>query len=680
LISVAELLTVDVWDTLLRRRCHPDCVKLHVCRFLALKCWPYLAVDLRNPWALLRQRQLAEQLIGDENRAKDLDDEYRHLEVYERWLGLIGLMPFPLGSEALQDLLTSLENIEVAQERFVSYPDPTVREILAGRAEKRKLFLSDFYLPASLVRGLLQHHGLDDQIADGFVSCDVALNKRSGRLYRYVQERLDVIPAKHAHIGDNAHSDVRIPSAAGIEAVHFLPEAENEKRLQREADFASRHDALRRAAESIPIKTPSVAGLGHEAYRFGQKCSLMFVGFVMFVMERAIADRVERLFFFTREGEFFLEIYRRLAEWDVLGCPVPQAVLLEVSRLSTFAPSMRGLSVKELMRIWNQYSSQSLRALLRSLAIDDSPFEDLARKHDLELDRVVQYPWQDERVTRFLEDPEVRGRIERHIRERRTNALAYLNSVGLSDDNECAGVVDIGWRGTIQDNLAAILPTVTLRGYYLALSGFLNPQPENVTKSAFGPDLNRTPEFAYLLDCVAPVEMMCNSPNGSITHYDLIGAAAIAQRNTDVSENKVYESWTRHFQAGVLDSAAYWAEFLRTHAYSGDEVRPAAVEMWAAIIRRPPKSLADAYFQLNHNESFGVGEFVDRKHTPTIGDFALMPFSLRRRNLVREFVRNAGWVQGLCASGHLGFGLRAGLVAVSWLASVRARLRRHLSP
>ncbi|MGB4782617.1 hypothetical protein, partial [Candidatus Methylomirabilis sp.] len=35
--SEYHLMTVDVWDTLLRRRCHPDAVKLHVCCWL-LRC------------------------------------------------------------------------------------------------------------------------------------------------------------------------------------------------------------------------------------------------------------------------------------------------------------------------------------------------------------------------------------------------------------------------------------------------------------------------------------------------------------------------------------------------------------------------------------------------------------------------------------------------------------------
>lgn len=675
----ADLLTVDVWDTLLRRRCHPDSVKLHVCRYLALHCWQHLAGENRDPWVLLRRRQLAEKQLGDENRVRGLDDEYRHLDVYERWLVLVGLDPFPTGAEAQAQLLQTLDRIETTQEKFVSYPDPSIAEILANHEAERKLFLSDFYLPASAIRELLAHHRLDALVADGFASCDVGLNKRSGRLYRHVQERLAIAPGKHAHIGDNADSDVKTARAAGIAATHFVPGGEHGKRLRREADFLARAEALQRAMADLLATAPTSVVVDREAYDFGRRCSLLPVGFVLFAMECAVADGVDKLHFFTREGEFFLDIYRRLAAADVLGFPAPAAGLLEVSRLSTFAGSLREFSIAELMRLWTQYSVQSPGALFASLGIDTREFESLAGKHGLEFDQVVQYPWQDGRMIAFLTDPEVRRRIERCLDEKRTRLLAYLGAAGLSDSGGQFGIVDIGWRGTIQDNLAHALPTATLRGYYLALNRFLNEQPANATKSAFGPDLNRGPEYGHLLDFVAPVEMLCNSPNGSVTGYEMGADRMVANRHVDRVENEVYEAWSRHFQAGVLDSVAFWSDFLRTNAYSADEVRPAALSIWSTIIQHPPRRLAQAYFCLKHNETFGVGGFVDKGETPTTADLVLVGFSARRRARVRNFLRDVGWLPGLLVSPHLTPGFRIALVWLLRGIAAKDRVRRYLS-
>jgi FMN phosphatase YigB (HAD superfamily) len=674
----AELLTIDVWDTLLRRRCHPDSVKLHVCRYLALSYWSELTAANRDPWILLGQRQLAERLLGDESRALGLDDEYRHLDVYRRWLNLVGLTPSPV-TEPLDALLRELERIETAQEKFVSYPDPLIAELLAQHESARKFFLSDFYLPASLIHELLVHHRLDGLVPDGLASCEVGLNKRSGRLYRHVQQRLAITPDKHAHIGDNADSDVHAARAAGIAATHFIPRAEHEKRLHRQADFLARTRALQRAAAANTETAPALPVADRDAYRCGRKFSLLLVGFVLFTMERAIADRVGKLYFLTREGEFFLEIYRRLVAADVLGFAPPVADLLEVSRLSTFAGSLRAFSIQELMRLWSQYSVQSPRALFASLGIDTREFETPARSHGLEFDRVVEHPWQNDRMIAFLTDPEVRHRIECSIAQKRASLLAYLNSAGLSDAGGRFAIVDIGWRGTIQDNLAHALPATTLHGYYLALNRFLNEQPPNAAKTAFGPDLNRGAEHADLLDFVAPIEMICNSPNGSVTGYEIDGKRVIADRHVDVAENQVYAAWTRHFQAGVLDSVAFWGEFLRTNAYSADEIRPVAVTQWAAIIRHPPRDLAQAYFRLKHNETFGVGGFVDKGEAPTTTDLLLMPFSATRRARVRNFLRDVGWLPGLLVSPHLTPGFRIALKGLIRGIEFRNRVRRYLS-
>ena len=115
-----ELLTVDVWDTLLRRRCHPDGVKLHVCRYLLLKWGDRLDPVCRDPWILLRLRQQAEKEIGDEKQAQGFDDEYGHLDVYRRWLDLAG---FEFGGQVpvlLENLLFELDRAEIGKKKQVS--------------------------------------------------------------------------------------------------------------------------------------------------------------------------------------------------------------------------------------------------------------------------------------------------------------------------------------------------------------------------------------------------------------------------------------------------------------------------------------------------------------------------------------------------------------------------------
>lgn len=647
------LMTVDVWDTLLRRRCHPDAVKLHVCRYLLLCYGQQLHPQHRDPWALLRLRQQAEKELAEESEQRGLDGEYKHFEVYERWLLLAGFR-IRFSREEAARLYATLGQIELEQERYVSYADPLIAQTLAGFRARKTLFLTDFYLPSEAVKDLLAFHHMHGVTSDGVVSCDVKLNKRSGRLFRYLHEILGVTPDRHLHVGDHMWSDVESPKRIGIAAVHYVPENEHRQRRLREEGFYARERFIRTAARSLcrsgDAHNHHDDSLPAQFYELGRQSSLCFFGFVLYVMERAVADKVERLFFLTREGEFFLGLYRRAAESDILGCQVPEGSLLEVSRMSTFAGSLRTWSCDELMRIWNQYSAQSLYALLVSLDIDPARFTDKAAAYGIEMHQEITYPWQDARVRAWLADEWVGEEIGRELASKRAQLLSYLASVGLPGQHEKIGMVDIGWRGTIQDNLAYVLPTIQLHGYYFGLIRYLNAQPSNNIKSAFGPNLNEaSSNHADLLDFVAPIEMLCNSPHGTVQRYDVTEAGMNVSRLVDLTENHVYGSFIRHFQAGVIDSIAYWSDFVRTHAVTSAEIRPLALKIWKKLIQRPPSFLTKAYFELNHNETFGVGRFSDKRRSPRMPRLLLAFLSKGHRQQLDSFLAEVGWIPGLMA-------------------------------
>ena len=326
------------------------------------------------------------------------------------------------------------------------------------------------------------------------------------------------------------------------------------------------------------------------------------------------------------------------------------------------------------MRIWNQYSTQSLHALLVSLDLDPAEYAEAAARHAIDPAVPIQYPWQDKRIVDFLHDPAVVSKIEPALRYKRAVLIDYLKSAGFPTDESSALIVDIGWRGTIQDNLAHALPGVKISGLYLGLDRFLNPQPGNAAKTAYGPDLNRGPELGSLLDFVAPIEMLCNSPGGSVLRYRRCGEQVETVRQVDPDENAVFYACTRHFQQGVLDSIPFWADFLRTHAYTASDLRPLALERWQEIIDRPPAFLARAYFQLKHNETFGVGGFDDKRDMLATGDLLLGFVSARRRDVVNRFLQRMGWMPGMLACPDISPVFRGVLRLYLWGRRARQRM------
>ncbi|MBE7498734.1 MAG: tetratricopeptide repeat protein [Verrucomicrobiales bacterium] len=670
-----SLVTYDVWDTVLRRRCHPDEIKLHTARYLLLKWSALVKQPLHDARQLMQLRVQCEHSIGERERAAGFDNEYGLREVLLLWVSLAANRPLaPAETDALADELLAAE---IRQEKLHVYADPQFPALLAQLRARRQAFASDFYLPADTLRELLRHAGVRLPGLDGVSSCDARLNKRSGRLLQHLRTQTGVPAPDHLHLGDNEFSDVFIPRVSGARSVHFWNPAEEHRRARLQRRFQLRPRSARPYFQELTaglrqVTAPSDWPEPHrDLFAHGVRFAPLLLGFAHFVAEEALLGGFPAVYFFTREGEFFQQLYETLAREDVFGLPLPPAHLLEVSRLATFAASVARPGPDELMRIWTLYSSQSMEGLLRSFDVEPADFVPFLRRHHLNPGEEITHPWRDTRVRRLLEDAEFLDRLAAHCRERRALLKAYLAARGLSETTPRAALVDIGWRGTIQDNLARVLPETQLTGWYLGLHRFLNPQPANTLKRAFGPNANRPgDEPIHLLEFVSPIEMLCNSDRGSVLRYRrgqplrIKNAdspdGVVAERERNPSEDAVFEHTTRFFQAGVLAAGAPFSRFLRCHALANTELRPFALELLASLTENPPAALARAYFGLNHNETFGLGRYENKSRHLARLDTAHQLHTAGDRDQFHRFLAETTWPQGFLLLGglHHHFNLR----------------------
>lgn len=669
-----ELITIDVWDTLLRRKCHPDVVKTFVSNYLLNNYFARIKPEYLDSSKLTKARQLAEGKIGEHYRSTGLDDEYGLLEVYRLWLKIAFNT-----LENVDVIIQELEIVEMDQERHVIYADPNIEHFLSSYSATSRIFVSDFYMKAENIMTLINHVKLGHLVDRGYSSCEHYLNKRSGRFFGLVLERENVNSGSVLHIGDNLHSDVRVPEELGIKSIAYLPKAESNLRTVLKEQFEEREITVseifgKRRPSNPPDSYPS--GIARDLYEYGLSCAPLIVGFVLFVMEQSIRQGHERVYFFSREGEFFKHVYDILRDSQPLGQPAPPSEILEVSRLATFGPSLREFSPTEMMRIWNLYSNQSIAALLKSMNVELSGALGHLERHGINAQELIRYPWMDKRVQNLLGDSQFTGFLRSELGEKRKSLLRYLDQKGLCASSRSAAIVDIGWRGTIQDNLALLLPDCQFDGYYMGLEKFLNEQPANASKSAFGPDLNKHEwmQWQDLFRAVAPLEMLCNSSSGSVVGYTITDGIAVAQRMCDSAENAVFDRYVTHFQKSIVESVADISEAIRIHAISSKELYPAAVKIWENMIRRPSPAVATAYFELNHNEQFGVGGFDDKSIRIPIwrwGRAFLSPNGLRELVIQLEAT---GWPEGYLARRNLLFFWSA----IGMLRKARVHLGKYL--
>lgn len=646
------VVSLDVWDTILRRHCHPDAIKLHTAQATIALAGEDLDSCWHDAWRLFALRREIEAEIGRECHASGGDDEYEIESVLQR------LLERCLQNTALAaQFAPRLVEMEIRQELAVTYADPQLLKLIAAKAPARLIAVSDFYMTEKRLGRILAEKVPELTFERIFVSCDLRLNKRSGRLFRHVAQEIGVAPGQILHIGDNSAVDVDRARAEGLTAIHFVHDKEERLRAAKNRSFARReergHDLDELRQVVAPLLKPEDGTTATALYNLGVRHAPVFAGFAAFTQAEALRRDVSRVFFMTREGVFFKQVYDALQTVAPFNRHATGSSVLEVSRIATFVGSLRSFTADELMRIWSLYSHQSIQALLRTLDLEAAPFREVVMRHGLTLEEVVAYPWQDQRVLNLLADPEFCQPVETHRDQQRALLLDYLGQRGFLEDGSRM-IVDIGWRGSIQDNLALLLPETTIHGLYLGLQPFLNEQPANATKRAFLVDANMDePARARLVRYVRPIEMMCNVLGGSVTGYHRTPNGVEALRLSHRNEDDVHERFISHFHAGIIAATPAAASWIGCHAVTLRELA-ALADSLHRLLMEPPRALIEAFFSLEHNESFGVGSFYKPQAGLPLLDCLLGLVAVGPRRRVFSHLTEIGWPQASLRRAYFG--------------------------
>ena len=433
----------------------------------------------------------------------------------------------------------------------------------------------------------------------------------------------------------------------------------------------------------------AVADVGDRAARrwfaLGREFAPLFYGFVAWIIDQAQQGGFDRVYYFTREGEFFAAIHRAIAAHRPE--PLPEARVLEVSRVATLLPSLPTVSPETLRPLARRYPRQSPAALLKTLNLDPKDFAASLAQQQLPPDEPIDQPLHDARLVSFLRDAEVQAAIESRRSQQQTALLRYLAMHGLTSAAARAAVVDIGWHGSIQDHLADLLPNTEFHGCYFGLMRGRpvtgpatltpSPSPAGAASRNMANDSSGRGEPAWhplqrrsfvgevitagydaavqyeFLKFVGPLEMLCNAPGGSVADYEIRGGAAVARRRTTPGEEAIYAQCTRYFQAGVLTAVptlmAYERETLCDY-------RAHQADCWRqlrTLMTDPPRAIAVAHDRLQHDETFGHGRAIDMGRWIPSGLVLKALLSATARRQLRSRIETVPWPHGFLVARNL---------------------------
>ena len=501
LIETAEAVTLDVFDTLLFRRCgEPKALQSLVA---AAACQAGLFTDPEDaawyPAIRNHAQAAAREALAPADGDITIEAIYRAL-------------PPRLGN--LDGLLAT----EWAQEQAQAVANPFLLSLLHDLAARGipVLLLSDMYWGEARIAKLLDKAGIPRQLYRTlFVSCDRPGSKVDGRLFELACASLAPIePQRILHIGDDPQADVTMPARFGIRTIHYVTGARERQRRDRDAVLQVPSGGCSRIARRLAAQLAPDPALD-DGFWFETGATILgpvLDGLARFVLADCRTKGIRRIAPIMREGAVFARIMARHAEAAGIDIQIRPVFL---SRQALYLPALERFDAAHLQRFAGASVYRTLDHLLTRHFVTDCPAPLQPYRSQTIVD-LLGTPFGDGRsvfdvVAELLLEPDSVSRIEAVAQEQRKLLLDYLAAEW--PDSERIALVDFGANGTMNmmlQELPGIGDRWRLENYFLyGAASLAMKRARGMTAHVFTPideaglrraeAVNRCPLFLELL-------------------------------------------------------------------------------------------------------------------------------------------------------------------------------------
>jgi FMN phosphatase YigB (HAD superfamily) len=592
--SGREYVFFDVFDTIVHRKIHPEDIKKVACDRLASH---FRSCHLQAE-SVYEMRAGIERELCFRNRDNGLDLEFRFEEMAA---SLYKMLKHKAGIETgEQDFIALCRQFELTAELTNQFADESIIKCIKELHEQgRKVYCcSDIYLDADFVRMLLAHHGLTKEIKGIFVSSAYCITKRTGKLYDIIIREFH--PDTCMMIGDNYESDSVRAGERGIPSVHLdrtwvhSMYAEYQQRFTRDS-FAKRLEQLFRT-------------YGHVHFR---EFSLTSFYFIQQLHEELTKKGYKEVYFLAREGLLLKEMFDLYQE---LCAPGAEAAIkshyLKVSRRSTFLPSLKKLEKEVFFNLFRQYRSISAENFLCSLGFSDEEINRLVTTLNIDKTRRESDFPTSEAFIRLLISDDFYNIYERKRTEQKDAFKKYFNSFSNLDKSRAA-LVDVGWKGTIQDNIYHILDEKTaVEGFYIGL--VVKPDNSNTrnTKTGLLFSMEKRDSYYDVFDENRSFfEVFFAADHGSAVSYNIDAEGRPYATTEDfTNEEGFYKGKVYPLIQDILPLFKDICCEFNSHCTSGRQLYDFVAKKHARMFLFPSREEIGWYMDLYHVENFGIFE------------------------------------------------------------------------
>lgn len=602
----------DIFDTIVERSINPEHTKKIWANYLVKRL--DLNMSITDLYTL---RNKIEYELGENNCNKGLDWEFAYSELTD---ALYEIIKPTQTKEEFEQIATDIE-VEVEMNVQTTFDD-IVKEIKTLKKEGKKIYcISDMYLSKRMIERIFEKHQILDLFEYIYVSCEYHKSKKSGNLYDLVLKELNAKPEECTMIGDNKTSDYEVPLSKGLKAIHL----DRTNNYQRYAQYASEHteENIMKAFNTLSKSTTD---------NFEHAIFTLYT-FIEKLYYSLLKEGKEEVFFLSREGEYLKKLFDAYVE--KINYKKIKTHYLLVSRKATFLPSLNKIEEEDFGRLLKQYSYTSIIEFMKSLnfpqeeidsilksAQDDykknkDKLNDNEQKEIKELktgnfDVKISNTYTSKIIKILVNNKEFRRVYEKNRKEQNKLFKQYINE--MTNSKEIC-VVDIGWNGSIQDNIQYILGNeYKVNGY---LYGLVSRDPANCKSDKEGLIFSnvpeQTPNFNLFFENRTIFEVLLGASHGSANKYaEKDGKIEVLLFNKQ-EERDIYDNIISKIQDDMFTTYNELLELFVNGYYDDKKVEKNINKIHFNMVFKPTKDQLQFFNKIYHYENFGVFEFSEFK-------------------------------------------------------------------
>jgi predicted HAD superfamily hydrolase len=594
-----NIIMSDIFDTLLCRRVHPEHIK-KIIAFHLNKIFPEITAT-----KFYKVRQFAE------------------LECYKKSNVLYGdsEIIYPLLISRIYEILTNAypgkiflkkndfyllhQALELTTECKNQVPDENMLNLLRQHKQRGKkiILLSDFYMSATLIQFMFKYHKINDIYDHLVTSADYMKTKRSGKLYEAIISN-GILPKdeKALMIGDNYYSDIFSAKQYGFETYHIIRNkqkkyyAEQQKKASSKVDFYTNLNKCLTASsvENIFSHIPLVLFLSiTKLYRL------------------CLKNNIKKLYFLSREGKIIKDMfdeYQTHIKSISTGSPIISTYYLLASRRSTAAASLGPIQQEKFETLFRQYQNISIKQFVLSYAFDIEKISKICQSININIEKVHSHIASADDFKRLCSNAAFIKYYDYHRKSQKNYFLSYLKTLMFSsENNEPLYLFDVGWKGSIQDNIQKALDHKPVLGFYIGLIAPGALSKDNDKKGLLFDFRHKNKDFWIYKENISLFEILLTANHGSVKKYtskQTGGVIPVFENNT--LEKNLYKEKIQSLQENIYKKFKETLKLLDLYELNIDTLEKHIIKSHKRKIFSPSKREMSWFENMQHFENFGI--------------------------------------------------------------------------